>query len=162
MTVMSELRQRWQAVSAREQRLVLAAALLVTLALLWWIGVAPALSTLRSAQNQRQQLDMQLQEMQRLQVQAQALQAQPRIAGEEARRLLEASVKPLGASAQLALSGDRVSVTFKAISADALTQWLVQARANARAVPIEARLSRNAAGSWDGVLMFSPGSAPPR
>ena len=156
------LRQRWQTVSPREQYLVLAALLLVLLALLWWIGVAPALNTLRSAQSQRQQLDAQLQQMQRLQVQAQALQSQPRIAADEARRLLEASVKPLGASAQLALAGDRVSVTFKAISADALTQWLVQARLNARLVPTEARLTRNAGGSWDGVLVPSSGSSPPR
>ena len=160
MTQLARLRQRWQAVSPREQRLLLGAFALVLAALLWWVGVAPALATLRGAASQRQQLDAQLQQMQRLQVQAQALQAQPRIAFEDARRLLEASVKPLGTSAQLAISGERVTVTFKAISADALTQWLVQARLNARAVPTEARLTRNAAGTWDGMLVLKPGGAP--
>ncbi len=162
MSMRTVLRQRWQAVSPREQHLVLAALLLVLLALLWWVGIAPALGTLHSAQSQRQQLDAQLQQMQRLQVRAQALQAQPRLAPEEARRLLEASVKALGANAQMALTGDRVSVTFKGVSADALAQWLAQARVNARAVPAEARLSRNAAGNWDGVLMLPLGSSPSR
>ena len=160
MTLLTTLRQRWQAVSPREQRLLVGASALVLLALLWWVGVAPALATLRSAQSQRLQLDAQLQQMQRLQLQAQALQAQPRMAFDDARRLLEASGKPLGASAQLVQAGERVTVTFKGISADALTQWLVQARLNARAVPTEARLTRNAAGTWDGMLVLKPGAAP--
>ena len=73
MSMQMILRQRWQTVSPREQRLVVAALLLVLVALLWWLAIAPALATLRSAQSQRQQLDSQLQQMQRLQVQAQAL-----------------------------------------------------------------------------------------
>jgi general secretion pathway protein M len=162
MTLLTLLRQRWQAVPSREQRLLLAALFLVLAALLWWVGVAPALATLRSAQSQRLQLEAQLHQMQRLQVQAQALQAQPRLVIEEARRLLEASLKPLGAAAQLVPAGERMSVTFKAISADALAQWLIQARLNARAVPSEARLVRNAAGSWDGMVLLTLGSSPPR
>ena len=162
MSMRMILRQRWQSVSPREQRLVVAALLLVLVALLWWLAIAPALATLRSAQSQRQQLDSQLQQMQRLQVQAQALQAKPRIAFDEARRLLEASVKPLGATAQLATAGERVTVTFKGISADALVQWLVQARLSARAAPNEARLVHNTAGTWDGTLVLTPGGPPSR
>ena len=162
MTLSASLNQRWQAVSPLEQRFMLAALGLVLLALLWWVGVAPALATLRSAENQRHSLEAQLQQMQRLQVQAQALQAQPRIGFEDARRLLEASLKPLGASAQMVLTGERMTVTFKGVSADTLTQWLVQARLTARAVPTEARLTRNATGAWDGILVLRSGSAPPR
>ena len=67
MSMQMIMRQRWQMVSPREQRLVVAALLLVLVALLWWLAIAPALATLRSAQGQRQQLDAQLQQMQGLQ-----------------------------------------------------------------------------------------------
>lgn len=149
------LATRWQGASARERQLVLAALALVLLALVWWVGVAPALTTLRSAQTQRQLLDAQLQQMQSLQAQAKALQAQPRITFEEARRLLEASIKPFGASAQLMLAGERATLTLRGASADALAQWLTQVRLNVRAVPSEARLVRNASGAWDGTLTLN-------
>ncbi|MDD5334639.1 MAG: type II secretion system protein GspM [Rhodoferax sp.] len=149
------LAARWQGVSSRERQLVLAGLALLLLALVWWLGVAPALATLRSAQTQRQLLDAQLQQMQSLQAQAKALQAQPRITFEEARRLLEASIKPFGTTAQLTLAGERASVTLRGASADALAQWLTQVRLNVRSVPSEARLVRNASGAWDGTLTLN-------
>ena len=42
-----------------------------------------------------------------------------------------------------------------AAAPDTLAQWLTQARVNARALPAEARLTRNAAGQWDGTLVMS-------
>ena len=161
MKFLSFLQERWQAVSRREQRLLLGALALVFCAALWWLALAPALATLKTADQQRRVLDAQLQQMMRLQAQAQTLQAQPRIALDEARRLLEASVKPLGASAQLVMSGEHVSVTFKGISADALAQWLTQVRQNVRSVPTQARLVRSAAAgaaasvTWDGTLVLN-------
>lgn len=154
MKLRQRLQARWNEVSRREQRLLLAALALILGALLWWLGLAPALATLRSADKQHQLLGAQLQQMQRLQAQAKTLQAQPRLALDEARRLLESSVKPLGATAQLAVTGERVTLTLKGVPADALAQWLAQARLNARAVPSEARLARNAAGNWDGTLVL--------
>ena len=155
MKLPATLQARWNGTSPREQRLLLGALALVAVALVWWVALAPALATLRAADKQHPALDAQLQHMQQLQTQAQTLQAQPRLAFDEARRLLEASVKPLGATAQLVVVGDRVTVTLKAISADSLAQWLAQARLNARALPGEARLVRNAAGTWDGALVLS-------
>ena len=155
MNLLTHLQARWQAVSSREQRLLLAALALVLGALLWWLALAPALTTLRAAESQRQRLDAQLQQMQRLQVQAQALQAQPRIAFEDARRLLDVSVKSLGPGAQLALVGERATLTLKGVSSDALAQWLAQVRLNVRTVPTEARLQRSAAGTWDGTLVLN-------
>jgi general secretion pathway protein M len=96
--------------------------------------------------------------MQGLQSQAKALQAQPRLAPDEARRLLEASVKPLAASLQIATAGDRATVTLKGMTADALTQWLAQVRLNVRVLPAEARLRRNAAGTWDGTMVLNLGA----
>lgn len=154
MKLLALIQVRWHSISRREQQLVLAALALLLAALLWWVGLAPALATLRAAENQHQLLAAQLQQMQRLQAQVKTLQAQPRMAFDDARRLLEASVKSLGTTAQLAVAGERVTVTLKGASADAVAQWLMQARLNARAVPSEARLVRSAAGTWDGSLVL--------
>lgn len=155
MKALSVIKARWHDTSPREQRMLIGAMALVALALLWWVGVAPALSTLRAVEQQRPVLEAQLQHMQRLQAQAQALQAQPPVAPAEARRLLEASVKSLGATAQVSVVGDRATVTFKGASADALAQWLAQVRLTARAVPGEARLTRSAPGTWDGTVVLN-------
>ena len=155
MNAPSLLRARWQALASRERQWLLGAALLVLAALVWWLAISPALLTLRSAASQRLLLDAQLQQMQSLQAQAKALQAQPRIAADEARRLLDASVKSFGPAAQLQLAGERAVVSFKGASADALAQWLLQVRLNVRAVPSEARLLRGANGSWDGTVTLN-------
>jgi general secretion pathway protein M len=163
MTLLANLQARWRQVSRREQRLLRAALVLVLLVLLWWVALAPALATLKAAELQRRALSAQLQQMQQLQAQAKALQAQPRMAFDDARRVLETSLKPLGASAQLGVAGERVTLTLKGVSADALAQWLVQARLNAHAVPAEARLVRAgaaapAAPTWNGTLVLSLGA----
>lgn len=156
MNLLPGVQTRWRALAGRERLLVLAALTLLLAAMLWWLALAPALATLRAADRQHRVLEAQLQQMQRLQAQAKALHAQPRIALDDARRLLEASVKQqFGATAQLIVLGERVTLTLKGASADALAQWLTQVRLNARAVPAEARLLRSAAGTWDGTLVLN-------
>lgn len=157
---LAPLRARWQQLAPRERSLVGAAALLVGLALLYWLAIAPAAATLRGADAAHRTLDEQLQRVLGLQAQARALQAQPRQNRDEALRLLEASVQQrLGTSARTVILGERVTVTLSGTSPDALAQWLTQARVNARAVPSEARLTRNPAGLWDGTLVLN---LPPR
>jgi len=142
----SVLHARWQALAPREQSLLLAASAVVAVALLWWLALAPALHTLRSAPARHASLDAQLQQMQALQAEALQLQAQPRANADDAQRALQASVSAtLGASARLVLSGDRATLTLKGTPADALASWLAQARGNARAVPQEVRLVRSPA-----------------
>lgn len=160
MKMMDIAQVRWRATSPREQRLLLVAFALVLGALLWWVALAPALATLKGAETRQRVLDAQWQQMQGLQAQAQALQAQPPLAPAVARGLLEASLKTLGDTAQLSVTGERVTVTLKATSADALAQWLAQVRLNVRTAPSEARLVRNAAGSWDGALVLTLTPAP--
>lgn len=154
--IRAQLRTRWQQLSARDRKMAGAAGLLVTLLLLWWVALAPALATLRTADAQHAALDAQLQQMLALRAQAQALQAQPRQSREDAMRLLDASVREgLGPNARLAPAGERVTVTLSNVAPEVLAQWLTQARVNARAVPGEARLQRNAAGQWDGTLVLN-------
>jgi general secretion pathway protein M len=157
---MQELRARWATLAPREQALVAGAAGLVALALLWWLALAPALATLRSAEAQHRTLDAQLQQMLRLQASAKAMQAQPRQNQDEAMRQLEQAIRQqLGVSARYSIAGERVTVTLTNTPAATLAQWLSQVRTNARALPGEARLTRNAAGGWDGTLVLT---LPPR
>jgi general secretion pathway protein M len=169
---MNALQTKWTSLGAREQRLVMIAAALVGLALLWWVALAPALQTLRSAQTQHAQVDAQLQSMRALAAEATSLRAQRALSYEESLRNLESSIKQtLGAGATLSVNDSRASLSLKGVSADALAQWMSQARINARVVPSEARLQRSAsspsaaasaaaattpaASTWDGVLVLS-------
>jgi len=150
----------WATLAPREKMLAGGAAALVLLALLWWLAVAPALAVLRSSDAQHQALDAQLARMRALQQQAQALQGQPKQNQEESMRMLESSVRQrLGTSARMVVAGDRVTLTLTNTPPDALAGWLSQARVNARAVPAETRLTRNAGGGWDGTVVLT---LPPR
>jgi general secretion pathway protein M len=147
---------RFEQLAPREKTLVLAAAGLVALALVWWIALAPALRVLRGAEAEHRALDAQLQRMLGLQAQAQSMQAQPKQGQQEALRLAEAAIRErLGTNARYTIVGDRVTVTLTAVPADSLSQWLAQVRANAHALPSEAKLQRNPAGQWDGTLVLA-------
>ncbi len=165
MSASRTLLTHWRGLSTRERAGLAAAAVTVSAALLWWLALAPALQILRSAPAQSSRLEAQLQSMRALQAQAQALQAQPKLGRDEALRALEASVKQrLGNTAQLSVQGDRANLLLKGTTADALAQWLSQARINARATPVEARLQRspastsptgNAPPAWDGTVLLA-------
>lgn len=156
MSRTNALTARWAMLAPREKLLVGTATVVIGVALLWWVGLAPALQTLRSAPEQHRSLDAQLQRMQALQAQAQALQAQPRQGYDEALRALEQTIRQrFGATARYSISADRVTITLSGAAPDTLAQWLTQARVNARALPAEARLVRNAAGQWDGTLVMT-------
>lgn len=161
------LQDRWKALAPREQNLLLAAGAVVALALLWWVALAPALATLRTAPARHAALDAQLQRMQSLQAEALQLQTAPRSApGDAVASLRSALTQRLGATAQLTLAGDRATITLKGAPADALAPWLAQARSNALAVPVEARLTRSAAAaagtSPPATLGNVPAAAAPR
>ena len=162
MKLPAALQPHWDRLAPRERRSVMAAGALVGLALLWWLALAPALRTLQGAEAQHRLLDAQLQTMLRLQAEAQGLQARPKLGFEDAVRALEASVKQrFGTTAQLSVVGERATVTLKGAPATALSEWLAQARVDARALPSETRLLRSpgavpATGpTWDGVLVMS-------
>lgn len=157
-TAFEPLRTRWAGLPGREKNGVRLAVLLVLAFLLWQFSVAPALATLRTADAQAKALAAQLQRMQAMQIQAQAVQKQPPLGFDEAVRALTAATQQtLGSTAQLGVVNERASVTLKEASPDALAEWLVQARLNARSVPLEARLVRGDASGrtvWSGVLVM--------
>jgi len=74
------------------------------------------------------------------------------------RALNQATKQTLGSTAQVSAVAERANVTLQAARADALAQWLAQARVNARSTPLEARLTRTAtpAGvTWSGTLVMT-------
>ena len=103
----------WMAkLAPRERRALGLAAAVVAMALLWWLALAPALATLRQAPAQHAKLDAELQHLQTLAAQAQALQSQPPLGRDEALRALEAATqRHLGADAKLNAVGDQATAT---------------------------------------------------
>jgi general secretion pathway protein M len=166
---MNEFLKRWNAVAPRERSLVAAAAALMVIALLWWVGISPAWAKLRAAREAAPQVQAQLQLMRAQAVEAANLKAQRSLSYDESLRALESSVKTLGAGASLSVSNERASVSLRAVSGDALAQWLAQVRANARLVPTELKLQKSVVSppaatatkdtttvtAWDGQLVLN-------
>lgn len=154
-----ELKTRWAALGARDRTVLRLGTAVIGLALIWWVLLAPAITTLSAARQQHRRLDMQLARMQNLQAQAQALKKRPQINAADAVRALEQSVRQqLDASAQLQISGTQATVTVKNLAADKLSQWLPQVRLNAHATVSQAQLKRNPDASpptWSGTLVLS-------
>lgn len=157
--LMTGLRGHWAGLAPREQTLVLAAAAVLGLALLWWLALAPALAQLRASPARHVALDQQLQQMQTLQAEALRLRDVPRPQGDEALRTLRGTLaQQLGAATQLQAAGDSATLTLKAVPAEALAQWLGQVRGTARAVPVQARLVRSGTElpvQWEGTLVLA-------
>ena len=158
------LRQHWASLAPREQTLVLPAATVLGLALLWWLLLAPALAQLRASPARHAALDAQLQQMQALQAQALHLKDIPRPTGNETLPVLWRSLgQQLSAGTQMSTTGDRAAITLKDVPPEALAQWLAQVRSTTRAVPTEARLMRNTASTggasppapWNGTLTLA-------
>lgn len=153
------LRPTWVRLAPRERLAVLLAAVVVGLALLWGLGVAPALATLRQAPEQHRQLDAQLDAMRRMAAAAQQLRQQGEgqsLSPEAARRALQqATTDTLGSTAQLAVQGPQATVTLRGTSPEALARWLEQVRINARVVPVQADLQQTAdPAGWTGQLVL--------
>lgn len=159
------LRARWAALAPREQLLVLLACSVVGLALLWWLLLAPALQTWQHSAARHGALDAQLRQMQALRAQAAQLQSAPRLpqggTGAQPLRALQDSARSvLGPAARLTIVGTQVTVTLNNAPAEALAQWLAQARTSAQTVVQQAKLERGASGAdgaarWSGTLVLA-------
>ena len=170
-TAIAPLRKQWSALAQREQNLVLLATSIVLLALVWWVALAPALHSLRTAPARHAAADRELQTMLQMQAQAQLLRRQPQSSSADSKALLEQSVTAeLGATAKLQWLGLRAQITLTQTPAPALARWLSQVRDNSHAAVAEMKLNRQAATStgnnasdaitrWSGTLLLDlPGS----
>jgi general secretion pathway protein M len=145
----------WRQLKMSEKRLILIAFWLIVAALLWWLAIAPALKTIKEAPSQLSALDAQLLNMRSLSAEAKSLQSQPKLGLDESQKALQSAVtQRFGSTAQLNLAGERATLTLKSANPQELALWLSQARVNARALPSEAKLTRNG-DHWDGTLVLN-------
>lgn len=153
------LRARWEALAARERRLLLLAAVLVGAALVWLGAVQPAWRTLRSAPAESARLEAQWQTMQRQAAEARGLRAAAPLAPGLAVAALQGATARLGPAGRLSVQGDRAVLTLDGADGDALAGWLAEARRGARARPLEAHLKRDGDG-YKGTLVVAIGGRP--
>lgn len=150
----------WAGLAARERRLVAIAGAVLAVGLVWMLAVQPAWRTLQRAPAEIDRLELELQAMQRLAAEAQQLRAAPPVTPDQAHAALQAATARLGDRGQLAVQGGgRAVLTLTNAGSTALRDWLAEARAGARAKPLEASLSRSAQG-YSGTVVVTYGSAP--
>jgi general secretion pathway protein M len=152
------LRSRWHALASRDRRLLGLALAILGAFLLWTVAIEPAWRTLREAPVQLDALDAQWQEMQALAAEVRDLRATPALSAEQSAAALKAASDRLGSKARLSLQGERAVLTLNGASSSQLRDWLAEARAGARARPVEAQLSRNAQG-FSGSIVLAFGAA---
>lgn len=154
--VLAAWQARWKEMAARERALVTAAALLLALALLWWVGVQPARQTLQSAPARLEALDAQTLTMRKLAAEVRDLRQSSPPAAAQAVVALKAASERLGSSARLNLQGDRAVLTVESVDPLALRNWLAEVRTGARARPVEAQLVQSGPGFSGTVTVVMP------
>ena len=147
----------WQALTKREKRFAVLGLSAIVLGLVWLLAVQPAWRTIARAPAEIDTLEAQLQNMQRLAAETQQLRSAPPVTPEQAAAALKAATERLGDRAKLALQGERAVLTLTGVGTGALRDWLAEARAGARARPLEANLTRAAQG-YSGTLVVAIGA----
>jgi len=148
----------WRSRSKRERQAVVVVAAVIGLFIVWSLFVQPAWRTVREAPAQLDVLETQLQQMQRVAAESRSLRNTAPVGAAQAGVALKAASDRLGDKARLNLQSDRAILTLTGggISPEALRAWLTEARAGARARPIEAQLQRGPNG-YTGTLTVSFG-----
>lgn len=155
---LAPLKAWWARLAPRERVLVAAAATVVVLYLVFAVAVQPAWRTLSAAPAKLEALDTELQAMGRLAAEASELRAAPQINAEQAAAALRAASERLGPHGKLMLQGDRAVLTLDNAGTAELQAWLTEVRSGARARPVEATLTRAAAG-YSGTIVVALGGA---
>lgn len=152
----TEAAQRWRALPERERLGLTLAGVAIGIALVWMVGVAPALRTLREAPPQIDALDVQLQAMQRMAMEARDLRGAAPVPATLAAQALTSATERLGGMGRITLQGDRATLALSGVTGEALRAWLTEARSGARARPLDAQLTRGPQG-YTGTLVVSFG-----
>lgn len=148
------LQQAWQRLAPRERRAVTLAAWVLTLGLVWSLGITPAWRTLREAPARLAQLESQWQVMQRQAADAARWREAPALPAGQAEPALKVATDRLGPGARLSLQGDRAVLNFEGLSPAALSSWLAEVRAGARATAVEAQWTQRA-GALSGTIVVA-------
>ncbi|MFT3819468.1 MAG: type II secretion system protein GspM [Rubrivivax sp.] len=151
------LQAAWTARDARERRLLLLAAWVVGLFLLWTLALRPALRTLREAPARLDGLEAQLQAMQAQAADVRSLRATPPLPRAQAVAALKAASDRLGERARLQEQGDRAVLTISGATGQQLQAWLAEVRSTARARAVDINLTRGEQGLSGAVIVTLPG-----
>lgn len=151
--------QAWASRNRRERQSLVVAALVLVVFVMWMVLVQPALKSLREAPAQLNQLDAQLQQMQRLAAESRELRGAAPVSQAQATAALKAATDRLGEAGKITLLGDRATLTLNGVHAEALRAWLNEARSAARARPTEVQLARGAKG-YSGSLVVNLAGTP--
>jgi general secretion pathway protein M len=148
---------RWHQLSARERTALGLAGVVLALALVWQVALAPALRVWRDSSARHALLDRQQAELLALQSQARLLQARPVLSAQEARQTLTQLTRDLLPGAQLSDLADHQRVVLKGVSGASLAQWMSAVRQTAQARVMDMRLQRNPTSPetpalWDGQI----------
>jgi len=141
-----ELARRWAALAPRERAALTLVLLVLGLFFVWVTLVQPAWRTVRTAPAALDQLDAQLQDMQRLAAEVRELRGTAPVSAAQASDALKAATARLGESGKIALRGDSAVLTLSNAAPEGLRAWLIEARSAARARPVELQLQRSAQG----------------
>jgi general secretion pathway protein M len=152
-------RERWQAMQPRERLALGLALLVITVALLWGLGIRPAWQVVRQAPERLSALDAELQDMRRLAVEARGLRAAPQVGAGQAQSALRDASTRLGQGQRLTIQGDRAVLNVDAVEVEALVSWMSEIRSGARARIVEAQLTRDG-GRYSGTITLSMGMEP--
>ena len=152
------LRRRWLALSDSERNALRLLGALLLLMLLWFVGMRPALRTLRETPAQLETAETQLQEMQALAAEAHDLRRLPTVPAAQAAQALQAASDHLGSVARLTLTGDRAVLKLDGVDSKALQSWLGEARSAARARPVQAQLQRGPKGFTGTIVLALNGA----
>ena len=155
----AQLRQRWAALAPRERNLVIVGGVALAVLVLWYVGLASAWSTWKTAPAQLRAAESDWMQMQRLATEARDLKAQPPVSAAQAAEALKSATERLGANAKLSQLGDRATLTINGASPEQLRTWLAEARSGARARPIDVQINR-AEGGLSGQVVVSLAAAP--
>lgn len=159
MSLRAQARAWWHSRAARERQALVLVALICGLGLVWSVAVGPALRTVREAPARLDQLDAQLQQVQRVSAESVVLRSIAPVSTAQAALALKAASDRLGEHARLTLQGERASLLLTGVDTDALRAWLLEVRSGARARPVEAQLQRDARG-YSGTLSVTLGGTP--
>jgi len=152
----TQARQAWRARAPRERLALTVMAVVLIGFVAWLLLVQPAWRTLRDAPAQLDQLDVELQRMQRLAAESETLRGVAAVPAGQAALALRAATDRLGSAARLMQQGDRATLTLNGLAPEALRAWLLEVRSAARVRPVEAQLTRSGAG-YSGTLVVQIG-----
>ena len=143
---------RWQQLSPRERRLTCVAAVLLAVAVVWWVGLRPAIHTLRQARTQWPVLQAQAAELDALVLESRALGRERRgvMTLEETVAALQDSLRDAGVQAHgrlgppsAAQTGARQTLTVDRMPVAALLAWLARVPDIARVRVLRLDLARS-------------------